>query len=187
MIDNPSREIKWQCGEEDELSAYEISKIINDIFGRGLPKEDEKFNRTIERINEIGEHYHVSYGDLRYAMNNEIEDSVDIRAKLEQLTEECGELIQASMKLIRALGNGNPTKVSKDEAIAKVLEEWSDVEVAGIYILRMLEGMVDYDIYERIDEIGKFKEQRWIERVRKERENEDYRFDAGCDGDSCDL
>lgn len=180
MIDNPSREIKWQYGEGDELSAAEISKTLNDIFGCGLPEpeKDEEHNRIIERLAEIGEHYHVSY---------EIEDSVDIRAKLEQLAEECGELIQASMKLIRALGNGNPTKVSKDEAIAKVLEEWSDVKIAGAYILKMLEPMCDYDIYERIDEIGEFKEQRWIERVRKERENENYRFDAGCNGDSCDL
>jgi NTP pyrophosphatase (non-canonical NTP hydrolase) len=128
-------------------------------------------------------------------MNNEIEDSVDIRAKLEQLTEECGELIQASMKLIRALGNGNPTKVSKDEAIAKVLEEWSDVEIAGIYILRMLEDMADYDIYEKIEEIGKFKEQRWIDRVRKgevmdEDENDNGEgISGGCcsDGDYCNF
>lgn len=126
-------------------------------------------------------------------MNNEIEDSVDIRAKLEQLTEECGELIQASMKLIRALGNGNPTKVSKDEAIAKVLEEWSDVEIAGIYILKMLEDMADYDIYEKIDEIGKFKEQRWIDRVRKgdafdEDVNRESVSGSSCsDGDFCNL
>lgn len=128
-------------------------------------------------------------------MNNEIEDSVDIRAKLEQLTEECGELIQASMKLIRALGNGNPTKVTKDEAIAKVLEEWSDVEIAGIYILRMLEGMADYDIYEKIDEIGKFKEQRWIDRVQKGDASDEVESDVresvsggSCaDGDYCNL
>lgn len=128
-------------------------------------------------------------------MNNEIEDSVDIRAKLEQLTEECGELIQASMKLIRALGNGNPTKVSKDEAIAKVLEEWSDVEIAGIYILKMLEDMTNYDIYEKIEEIGKFKEQRWIDRVRKgevtdEDENDNGEgVSGGCCsyGDYCNL
>ena len=126
-------------------------------------------------------------------MNNEIEDSVDIRAKLEQLTEECGELIQASMKLIRALGNGNPTKVSRDEAIAKVLEEWSDVEIAGIYILRMLEDMTNYDIYEKIEEIGKFKEQRWIDRVRKgevtdeEIGSEVLSSNSCADGDYCDL
>ena len=155
-----------------------IKRFVESIQGNEL---DLGFNgdKTLEKIadclNRVGESFDVSAEDLKYAMNhkggnqmnNEIEDSVDIRAKLEQLTEECGELIQASMKLIRALGNGNPTKVSKDEAIAKVLEEWSDVEIAGIYILRMLEDMADYDIYEKIEEIGKFKEQRWIDRVRK--------------------
>lgn len=167
MSDNPSRETEWDGGEEDELSASEISRLIMEIFGHGLPEKDEKF--------PVGENREM------------IEDSVDIRAKLEQLTEECGELIQASMKLCRALGNGNPTTVSKDEAIAKLLEEWSDVEIAGVYILKMLEPMCGYDIYERIDEIGKFKEKRWIERVRKEREHEDYRIDDACGRDSCDL
>lgn len=118
-----------------------------------------------------------------------VEESVDIRAKLEQLTEECGELIQASMKLIRALGNGNPTRVTKEEAVAKLLEEWSDVEVAAIYILRMLEPMVDYDIYDFVDRIGEYKEKRWIERVKKGAVEEDESIHVGScsDGDSCSL
>lgn len=173
---------------------------MNNEFDLGF-NGDKTLEKIVEHLNEIGERYDVSAEDLKYAMNNkggnqmnnEIEDSVDIRAKLEQLTEECGELIQASMKLIRALGNGNPTRVSKDEAIAKVLEEWSDVEIAGIYILRMLEGMADYDIYEKIEEIGKFKEQRWIDRVRKgdafdEDVNRESVSGSSCaDGDFCNL
>lgn len=179
-------------------------RFVETIQGNELDlgfNSDESLEKIAERLNKVGESFDVSAEDLRYAinhkggkqMNNEIEDSVDIRAKLEQLTEECGELIQASMKLIRALGNGNPTKVSKDEAIAKVLEEWSDVEIAGIYILKMLEDMADYDIYEKIDEIGKFKEQRWIDRVRKgDAFNEDVNRESvsgsSCaDGDFCNL
>lgn len=126
-------------------------------------------------------------------MNNQIiEEGVDIRAKLEQVAEECGELTKACMKLVRALGNGNPCNVSKEEAVADVLEEWSDVEVAGIYLLQMLEGMCDYDIYERIDRIGAEKTARWIERVKKEEANADKDMDdrhghACADGDACDL
>lgn len=117
-----------------------------------------------------------------------IEDSIDIRAKLEQLTEECGELVQAAMKLCRALGNGNPTKVTKEEAVAKLLEEWSDVEVAAIYILRMLEPMVDYDIYDFVDRIGEYKEQRWIKRVKEGVvEDESVHVGSCADGDSCSL
>ena len=182
-----------------------IKRFVESIQGNELDlgfNGDKNLEQLADRLNKVGESFDVSAEDLKYAMNcnkggnqmnNEIEDSVDIRAKLEQLTEECGELIQASMKLIRALGNGNPTKVSKDEAIAKVLEEWSDVEIAGIYILRMLEDMADYDIYEKIEEIGKFKEQRWIDRVRKgDASDEDVNGESvsgsSCtDGDFCNL
>lgn len=181
-----------------------IKRFVESIHGNELDlgfNGDKTLEKIAECLNRVGESFDVSAEDLKYAMNNkggnqmnnEIEDSVDIRAKLEQLTEECGELIQASMKLIRALGNGNPTKVSKDEAIAKVLEEWSDVEIAGIYILRMLEDMADYDIYEKIEEIGKFKEQRWIDRVRKgevtdeEIGSEVLPGNSCANGDYCDL
>lgn len=181
-----------------------VKRFVESIQGNELDLSfngDESLEKIAKSLNKVGERYDVSAEDLRYAinykggnqMNNEIEDSVDIRAKLEQLTEECGELIQASMKLIRALGNGNPTKISKDEAIAKVLEEWSDVEIAGIYILRMLEDMADYDIYEKIEEIGKFKEQRWINRVRKgevtdEEVGSEVLPGSSCaDSDYCDL
>lgn len=182
-----------------------VKRFAESIRGNELDlgfNGDKNLEELADRLNKVSESFDVSAEDLKYAMNNKggwdhmnnkIEDSVDIRAKLEQLTEECGELIQACMKLCRALGNGNPTKVTKDEAIAKVLEEWSDVEIAGIYILRMLEGMVDYDIYEKIDEIGKFKEQRWIDRVQKgDASDEDVNGESisggSCaDGDFCNL
>ena len=194
---------KYTFDQMDDGVKRFVESIQGNELGLGF-NGDETLEKLADRLNKVGESFDVSAEDLKYAMNhkggenqmnNEIEDSVDIRAKLEQLTEECGELIQASMKLIRALGNGNPTKVSKDEAIAKVLEEWSDVEIAGIYILRMLEDMADYDIYEKIEEIGKFKEQRWIDRVRKGEVTDEDQDDngegvsGGCcsDGDYCNL
>jgi len=197
MDDGVKRFVELIQGNELDLGFNGVKTLDDEEYA-------EYLNKICESLNKVGESFDVSAEDLKYAMNNkgggnqmnnEIEDSVDIRAKLEQLTEECGELIQASMKLIRALGNGNPTKVSKDEAIAKVLEEWSDVEIAGIYILKMLEGMAGYDIYEKIDEIGKFKEQRWIDRVRKgevtdEDENDNGEgVSGGCcaDGDYCNF
>lgn len=91
------------------------------------------------------------------------------------------------MKLVRALGNGNPCNVTEEEAIAKVLEEWSDVEVACIYLLQMLEGMCDYDIYDRIDEIVAEKTARWQKRVKEDGNNEILPGDACCNGDACDL
>lgn len=188
MSDNPSRGMEWTCVAGDgELSISELTALMADIFGRRIPVEDGECNRVVERINEIGEHYYYSHEDIRHAMDNEIENYVDIRAKLEQLAEECGELIQASMKLIRAIGNGNPTVIGRYEATVKLIEEWSDVTVAMNYILPYLQEKVNFDIREQIEKIGRFKEQRWIERIRKEKENEGYHFDDPHCCDSCDL
>ena len=125
-------------------------------------------------------------------MNDErlIETSVDLRAKLEQLAEECGELTKACMKLIRAMGNGNPCNVTEEQAIAKVLEEWSDVEIAAIFMLQMLEGRCNYDIYDRIDKIGEEKTTRWQSRVQEAQNGRDHESMGGShcsDGDSCDI
>ena len=91
---------------------------------------------------------------------------VDLRAKLEQLTEECCELGKACMKLVRAEGNGNPCSDSRDEALDKLVEEWSDVIVAGQYLMRMLQPECRYDISSRVEEIAEGKIKRWQERVR---------------------
>ena len=62
---------------------------------------------------------------------NEIEiDKLSRRAKLEQVAEECGELGQACMKLVRAEGNGNPCRMSKDDALDCVVEEIADLLLA---------------------------------------------------------
>ena len=118
------------------------------------------------------------------AQKNEalIEAKVDLRAKLEQLTEECGELAAACMKLIRAIGNGNPCNVTEEQAISKVLEEWSDVEIAAVFMLQMLEGRCGYDIYDRIDQIGAEKTERWQKRVQEALHG---KSDEGMDGSSC--
>ena len=91
---------------------------------------------------------------------------VDLRAKLEQLTEECCELGKACMKLVRAKGNGNPCSVGLEEARDKVVEEWADVIVAGHYLMEMLQSECPYDIQEKIEEIRKEKVERWKKRVR---------------------
>lgn len=123
-----------------------------------------------------------NYNKGENRMNNEIEDFVDIRAKLEQLTEECGELAAACMKLIRAIGNGNPCNVTEEQAISKVLEEWSDVEIAAVFMLKMLEDRCGYDIYDRIDQIGAEKTARWQKRVQEALHG---KSDEGMDGSSC--
>lgn len=98
-------------------------------------------------------------------MSNEIEDFVDIRAKLEQVAEECGELTKACMKLIRAIGNGNPCNVTEEEAIEAVIEEMSDLEVAAGYLQMMLDERTDFDVRARMNAIADIKTRRWQERV----------------------
>ena len=49
------------------------------------------------------------------------------RALLEQLAEECAELSQAALKMIRARGNGNSTPVDADHAYEAMREEAGDV------------------------------------------------------------
>ena len=111
-----------------------------------------------------------------------IETSVDIRAKLEQTAEECGELTKACMKLIRAIGNGNPCSISETEAIDGVVEEISDVEVAMSYLKPMLQARVEYNVWDRIDEIAREKIERWQKRVA------DANDSSSCaDQDYCDI
>ena len=113
-----------------------------------------------------------------------IENKVEFRAKLEQLAEECSELAAACMKLVRAMGNGNPCNVTREQAIDKVLEEWSDVEVAGVYMLEQIDNFCSFDIYERIREIEKEKTKRWQDRVRKEIEKQNEKHNKGTLGSS---
>lgn len=66
----------------------------------------------------------------------EISDRLSYRTMLEALAEESAELSQASLKLIRAYGNGNPTPKAIEECYESLKEEISDVlmvlEVMGI-------------------------------------------------------
>ena len=113
---------------------------------------------------------------------NLIEASVDLRAKLEQVAEECGELTKACMKLIRAIGNGNPCNVSEEEAIDNVVEEISDVEVATYYLKLALQERAGYDIWDKTIAISNEKSQRWIQRI------VDAQSDSSCAGqDYCDI
>ena len=112
---------------------------------------------------------------------DEIETSVDIRAKLEQVAEECGELTKACMKLIRAIGNGNPCNVTEEEAIEAVIEEMSDLEVAAGYLQTMLNKRVDFDVRTRMDMIANVKIKRWQDRVAEAQS-------GSCEGkDYCDI
>ena len=56
-----------------------------------------------------------------------------------QMAEECGELQQAVMKYVRTEGIGQPTPVSKVEAIEKIKEELADVIVSCLQLATSLD------------------------------------------------
>ena len=73
------------------------------------------------------------------------------------LAEECGELVQASLKLRRIFIKENPTPVSEEEAIENLHEEIADV----LLYIRMLDVNRDY-----IEDIVINKTDRWADRIK---------------------
>lgn len=95
-----------------------------------------------------------------------IRNTLQTRTLYEQLAEECSELSQASLKLIRALGNGNPTPVDYADAYSNLFEEVIDIQIVleTLQVPSWLERESLKDLYaEKLD--------RWYGRV-KEANNE---------------
>ena len=59
--------------------------------------------------------------------SNSISNKLSYITKLEALAEESSELTQASLKLIRAIGNGNATPKTIEECKANLNEEIADI------------------------------------------------------------
>ena len=120
-------------------------------------------------------------------------EEIELRTQLEQVTEECGELTKACMKLIRALGNGNPCDISKEEALENVVEEMSDVGVALDFLVDKISqefGIDTNDIWEKIGNIGVEKTERWERRLSDAEGNKSggrTAVDGCCDSDSCSI
>ena len=77
---------------------------------------------------------------------------------LSQLTEECGELIQAAQKLRRVLVK--TTKVTKDQAQRNLIEEAADVAL-------ILDMLIRCKLLDRngLQYIGRYKADRWYQRI----------------------
>ena len=86
-----------------------------------------------------------------------------LECQLNQLQEECGELIQAVNKFRRSQGNGQPTPMTIKEAFHLLVEEMVDVYIC----LEMLKKMFNYSS----DEIARAVE---IKLDRFERRNEKH-------------
>lgn len=94
-----------------------------------------------------------------------VQNALYERDKLEQLSEECSELSQAALKLIRAKGLGdNPTPVSVPAAEGALKEEAMDV----IACLIVCGFNVGYLLREVITDNHKWA--RWVTRIQREKE-----------------
>ena len=63
--------------------------------------------------------------------------TLGLETLLECAEEECAELVQAICKFKRAHGHGQPTEVTKEAAIANLIEELSDVKICIDAILHV--------------------------------------------------
>ena len=86
-----------------------------------------------------------------------VQKHIDRRTLLEQLSEECCELGQASLKLIRAEGlSNNPTPIQADEGLDMLKMEFLD--------LLMCFNVIIGDDYESASDYNK-KWKRWAKRL----------------------
>lgn len=82
---------------------------------------------------------------------------------LDLLIEECAELIQAINKYKRSIGIGCKTPITRDEAIANLNEELTDVLVCIKYQMLLTKGINLSDL----EKISKLKTDRFLERLEK--------------------
>lgn len=92
----------------------------------------------------------------------EIIEKIGIPAILENNAEECMELGHACLKLSRVLRKENPTPVTREDAIAKVMEEAADVTL-------MVEALYEAGLIssEDVEHWISGKKQRWIKRMKE--------------------
>ena len=87
---------------------------------------------------------------------NEIRKKVPLTEILAGLAEECGELVQAALKLRRVFDKTNYTPMTEEEAIENLYEEIADVK---LYM-----SMIDINP-QYIESIQNHKLERWKERL----------------------
>lgn len=91
-------------------------------------------------------------------MQNEVIFAVGTEEILNQLTEECGELIQAAQKVRRAIAGTTP--ISVPESLVSLQEEAADALLCIDYLETA--GMIDAECVKKIMD---HKNKRWYARV----------------------
>lgn len=83
---------------------------------------------------------------------------------LAMLAEECCELGQAALKVRRCLDDLNPTRMTFNEALSHLNEEWADV----LLVIRQL-NIIDQPL---VYEIMKEKHERWLNHLQEHEKGE---------------
>lgn len=95
-----------------------------------------------------------------------------------QLAEECGELVQASLKYIRALNGETP--ITEEDAFDHYLEELVDVAL----MLKIAKADLSDDAKKLFEEKFRFKRARFINRLNEEfKQRGKRKMDADVNGD----
>ena len=92
----------------------------------------------------------------------DIQDLLPVTEILLQLAEECTELAQACHKVRRCMDDLNPTRMSYQEAVTKLNEEWADVLLTKRYVSLFNE--------EFVYQVMQYKHTRWLTSLKESRE-----------------
>ena len=92
--------------------------------------------------------------DIKY-----VSESLSEEVLLEQLCEECGELVQQAAKRMRILRGENPTPLSMSANYENLVEEMGDI-LSCIKVLKEKYGLTD-----ELDKVVSGKMARWRERI----------------------
>lgn len=90
-----------------------------------------------------------------------IVDLIGFAATYEQMAEEASELSKAAQKMARILRDENPTPVTKEQAIASIQEEYTDVVHCAMELGLTVSTMQIYQ-----------KDKRWRERIAEHQKGE---------------
>jgi len=104
-----------------------------------------------------------SAGNKAEEYANYIMENVPTSAILCQLAEECSELSQAALKLVRVIDGVNPTTITKQTAIENLWEEIADVNVC----LFCLREFINDKTFLNVEIWKREKIERWAKRLAK--------------------
>ena len=85
-----------------------------------------------------------------------------------QLAEEAAELSKAALKMRRAIDGKNPTPKSREACETNLIEEIADVVLIEAYLIET--KVLPENLAEVVEEISKFKQRRWENRLNGNRE-----------------